>query len=736
MQESVKQQVESGENDTKNPSLFIHPYYDSGGSQNLTKLLQYIKFKAQKASLNKIEKVRKVVFNPMDFYTVQEAFELLKLDNSLIPSNRTTEAFNATIKEMLDFERNGKYKTGYIYPAIFEDGKSIVIKPMIFTCPEEGTWMPTNLYRRMMVQYNIVPLKRYLSNVLGGEENNTYSNPESYLITKNGESTHFNPYALSVLENLKKKVKESFQPYETIPLDEFYKDIFEISNQDTGVVAINKDYYILNKEIHLNDEGNPIREPESYFHYSSIFYAIEKLITTEVLVLSEKYGLPITKIKINQYIKELPKTQERVPHHLQVRLLKLSEINEGLVISQRMSSADKDLFLSIGDGLKLLKDFEKEIKNTHIALKESGVKKLTQFLISKIEEHFINKKTLYIYDIENPFPKSNDAERNSIENQRYFKKFIMDSYYYYEAYTSDGKTYYYILDPRHCISVLLRLAEVSKTNLSYTNQYNICKLLREKMISDSSPKLDSAVVPNQKKKLEDEFAIIQEKEKKEAIKAERKKSYNIILAHFSGAIMLIVSFYSFLLFESKIALFFIPISILVAYKLGDIFRKKKKNLLEMHPDLDISSGQPVELDSGIYVSLIEKVLYSKNLTLEDRIMTPESIPGLFRPAIARMREEKPVIKDIAEEILLQNLMIILANYSMIVNVPNKFKTKKTPEKIYLAREHLKDSLIRTQMMQYCESKAKQLQKAAQHDEYGYFQYLANLLDNDFKSVLI
>lgn len=726
--------VKSSELDTTNPALFIHPYFESSGTQTLTKIIHFLKLRSHKAELEKNSKLRKYRYKSADFYSIQEVMEMVKYDNSILPQGKTIEALNDTIMDMMDFSRNGKYKTGYLYPVLHGDSQNFSVKILIVTCPEEEAWLPTSVYRNIFTQHNKPIIKKYLSSISYEKESIYYTEPNSYLISRMGKTTTFNPYGLSILEPVKSKIRDAFAPYKPIPIGDFFTDILEYCSEGTESIAISKDYYIIKRVLTLNHLGNTDYEPEIYYHYFSLFHALEELIQKEFLSLSEIYGLPVSKIKINQYTTKLSGKLERDPYLYAEKFAAITEIVEGFIVSNRMTAEEKDLILSAGDGLSLLKAFQVEIQNTANYLRDLRQKKFLEILMQRIDEHFDIKKTLYIYDVERPFVESYEADKNTKENKQFVKKALLANFYNFEATTNDGKQYYYLLDPSKSISVLHNLAQLSQSNTSYANQYKICKVLREKMESDYDPKLDTSIQPNQKKIFQDEIVKFRDKEKKESIKLERKKSYNSFLAQSVGASLIFVMFYLYLYTQSFIPLILIPGVILFAYKLGDIFRKKKKSVIHGNPNIAYTNLLVSDAESGIYNEIVKKIISSKNLEVADRIMTSERLKYVFKESIRKLKEEKPSFNEFSEDTLITNLTSAMEKISMVVSVPKHIRTGKISDKVLFAKDHLKDSLIKEQMLHYCESLAKPDKNGKIREDSGFYKYLSILLDNNFKEI--
>lgn len=338
--------------------------------------------------------------------------------------------------------------------------------------------------------------------------------------------------------------------------------------------------------------------------------------------------------------------------------------------------------------------------------------------------------------MDRPFVESYESSKNTNENKIYVKKNLLSKYHFFESTTHDGRQYYYLLNPKHSLSILHNLAQLSKTNSSYVNQYKICKILREKMEAEYVPELDSGLLPTQKKMIQDEMNKFKEKEKKEALILERKKSYNSFLAQIVGATSIFILFYSYLYFQNIIPLILLPFSIGIAYKLGDIFRKKKKSFVEGNPNVSYTNIILSDSDSVIYNEIVKKIISSKKLEVKDRIMSKDSLKFIFQENIKKLKEEKPSFIEFSEEILLNNLYSAIEKFSMVIIVPKNLRFKNVPEKILLIKDHLKDNFIRAQMHHYCESLSKPDKSGKMREDAAFYKYLSIVLDHDFKGLFL
>ena len=719
------------EPENKNSFQYIYPFNDSLGSVILSRIVYHSKKKAEKAEMERIDKFKKYVLRLSDFYTLQELAETLKFDSSLTQAHKSSESLAEVFDEMMDVKNRGKTKYGYLYPVIQEDSKDFRAKILVSITPESVP-IPTSVYRGIFLKYNKSPIMNYLSSFSYEQDSDYYKNPMQFLFKNEGGEKSFNPYGLSILEKMRQAVNNAFDPFTPIELPDFFQDLGEYYSNSDSAVRVNDYYYILKKDIILNRQGIPTREPEVFFHFVTLYYAIEKVILEDINQICDRYGLPVSKSQIKDFVSKFPITTVRDPNLLTERLASLDSIMQKINLNPRMEPWEKNIITSVKDGISILFDFNKQIKITNDILEDGQKKLLLELITLHIEEHFKLKKTLYVYDPERPFVESHERENNTPENKLLVKNYIFKNYYFYETSTREGRLFYYLLNPKCSLEVMANLADVSQKNESYQNQYKAVKLLREKMIKDNVKDLDKNIDTKQKYSLERDLKDIKEKEiKLEEIK-ERKRSYNSTLALTSGAIFTMIILMILMINQNPLIMILLPLSIILSYYMGKIFKKKKKDLLNNNPNLNHFAEASFDSKSSYYIDIAKKVLFENNSKIEDRILDKQKLSSIYFSLVPKMRENRPsTFNEMSNDNIVENLLDVTERFCLVITVPPEISRGNLAKQIYIAKDYLKDDFIKAQLLEFCINKQKVAKLNKSTDIERFFRYIAEILDHDF-----
>ena len=730
MAEITNNPISNSDPENRNSVQYIYPFNESIGSAILSRIVYHSKQKAEKAEMERIDKFKKYVLRLNDFYTVQELYETLKFDSSLTPSHKTTESLDDALKEMMDISNKGRIKYGYLYPVLQEVNNELKAKILVSITPEMVA-LPTAVYRGIFIKYNKSFILNYLSSFRHDPESDYYKNPNGYLIKVENGIKIFNPYGLSILETLREIIRDGFSPFTPIELTDFFQDTSEYCSNSDFALRLNDLYYLNKYEIVLNHQGIPTREPEVFFHYLSIYNVMEKLILEDISEICDKYGLSVTKSQVKEYIRKFPKSSIKDPNLLVERLANLDSIMQKVNASSRMDSGEKKMISSLKTGISLLFDFDGLIKSTNSVLTEARKKQMLENISLNIEDHFKVKKTLYVYDPERPFVESYDKEKNTPDNKLLVKNYIFKNYYY-ETSTNEGKPFYYILNPKCCLEVMVNLADLAQKNDSYSNQYRVVKLLRDKMIKDGITNLDQNIDLKQKNSLDRNLKEIKEKEKKiEEIK-ERKRSYNSMLAFASGGASFILILVLMMIYQNPIIMALIPVSLILSYYLGGVIKKGKKDLLNNNPNLNHFTEVSFDANSSYYIDIVKKLLYEDSPKIEDKFLDKQKLSFIFLAMIPKIRENRPsMTNEVTDENIIENMIDITERFSLVITVPPEISKGNMAKQIYIAKENLKDNYIKSQLLEFCLNKQKVAKLNKSTDLERYYKYLAEILDHDF-----
>jgi hypothetical protein len=731
MAEITNNPISNSDPENRNSVQYIYPFNDSQGSAILSRIVYHSKQKAEKAEMERIDKFKKYVLRLNDFYTIQELYETLKFDSSLTPSHKSTESLDDALREMIDLNNKGRIKYGYLYPVLQEINNELKAKILVSITPEMVA-LPTSVYRGIFIKYNKSFILNYLSSFRYDPESDYYKNPSGYLIKVENGVKVFNPYGLSILETLREILSDSFSPFTPIELTDFFQDTSEYCSNSEFALRLTDLYYLNQYEIVLNHQGVPTREPEVFFHFLSIYNVIEKLILEDINEYCDKYGLSVSKSQIKDYIRKFPKISIKDPNLLVERLKTLDSIMQKVNTSPRMDSGEKKIISSVKTGISLLFEFDSLIKKTNNTLAEARKKQMLENISLHIEDHFKVKKTLYVYDPERPFVESYDREKNTTENKVLVKNYIFENYYYYETSTHEGRPFYYILNPKCCLEVMVNLADLAQKNDSYSNQYKVVKLLRDKMIKDGITELDQNIELKQKNSLDRNLREIKEKEKKiEEIK-EKKRSYNSMLAFATGGVSVILIMVLLMIYQNPFIMILIPLSLILSYYLGGIIKKAKKDLLNNNPNLNHFTEVSFDSNSSYYIDIVKKLLYDDSSKIEDKFLDKQKLSFLFLSMIPKIRENRPsMTNEVTDENIIENMLDITERLCLVITVPPEISKGSMAKQIYIAKENLKDNFTKAQLLEFCHNKQKVSKLNKSTDLERYYKYLADILDHDF-----
>ncbi len=717
--------------ENRNSVQYIYPFNETQGSAILSRIVYHSKQKAEKAEMERIDKFKKYILRLNDFYTIQELFETLKFDSSLTQSHKSTESIDEALKEMIDLNNKGRIKYGYLYPVLQEINNELKAKILVSITPEMVA-LPTAVYRGIFIKYNKSYILNYLSSFRHDPESDYYKNPNGYLIKVENGIKVFNPFGLSILETLREIINDGFSPFTPIELNDFFQDTGEYCSNSEFALRLNDLYYLNKYEIVLNHQGVPIREPEVFFHYLSIYNTVEILILVDINELCDKYGLSVTKSQIKEYIRKFPKTSIKDPNLLAERLATLDSIMQKVNASPRMESGEKKMISSIKRGISLLYEFDSLIKKTNDFLSEARKKQMLENISLHIEDHFKVKKTLYVYDPERPFVESYERDKNTPDNKILVKNYIFKNFYYYETSTHDGRPFYYILSPKCCLEVMVNLADLAQNNDSYSNQYKVVKLLRDKMIKDGITDLDQNIELKQKNSLDKNLKQIKEKEKKIEEVKEKKRSYNSMVAFASGGTSIIFIMVLLMIYQNPIIMTLIPVSLILSYYLGGVIKKAKKDLLNNNPNLNHFTEVAFDSNSSYYIDIVKKLLYNDSSKIEDKFLDKHKLSFIFLSMIPKIRENRPsMTNEVSDENIIENMIDITERFSLVITVPPEISKGNMAKQIYIAKENLKDNYIKAQLLEFCLNKQKVAKLNKSTDLERYYKYLAEILDHDF-----
>ena len=715
----------------------LFPLAEGDGSTTLLRIIALAKMKLEKALSDRTNLANQnlsgkdINISLDDFYTLQDIIDVLKYDIELSGKNKTTEAINDAFVEMLDLRKNGLKKKGYLYPVFFERGGRLKAKIVIAVAYDNKPTSIT-LYRPFFFKHTKFAIEPFIKNFDDSKTGKYYTNPEVSLIFKKENTIEFNPYGLSLLEDLREEIKDAFNPFSFIELQDFHDDIYNYIRSESLLKIINSKYYIYKREIELNQLGEAKVEPEVYFHYISLFTIMEDLITVNLIALAGQVGLDVSKSQIKDYSKKFPKITSRVISEYTERYPHLSEIVSKFNISSKMNKSQSGLVSAIKTGFTILGELSKFFKEVENEIFLQKNKQVTKALIDGIESHFMNSKTLYIFSPKKPFPESVDQKLISPELTSQIKDLVLDKYQYFESQDNNGNKFFYLLSPQHCLKVVVNLATIFEKDEKYKIQYKIAKLLREKMIKEGIQNLDSSLDFTQKKKLEESLVVLNrsyiESEEKEDI----KKNFNNLFAYASGSFYLIILLYMYIFYNNTVLLIMSPLALFVGYVSGRIFKKKKNQILFNNPNIDLNIGATIPPELKAYIPILKDTVFSNKTNAEDIVMNTADMENYFKSNLSTlMSKNLTLFNNLPQEKSIELLGEVARSLSILIKIPKYIQNKHFPEEVLINKDFLKDNFKKAQVMEFYKSNLKQASDMKINDDLRYYKYILEILECDF-----
>ena len=726
---------EKSDNPETKDQLF--PLAEGDGSTTLLRIIALAKTKLEKALSDRTTLANQnlsgkdINISLDDFYSLQDIIDVLKYDIELSGKNKTTEAINDAFVEMLDIRKNGVKKKGYLYPVFFERGGQLKAK-IVIAVAFDNKLTPLSLFRPFFFKHTKFAIEPFIKNFDDSKTSKYYTNPEISLVHKKESTIEFNPYGLSLLEDLREEIKDAFNPFSFIELQDFHDDVYNYIRSEGLLKIINSKYYIYKREIVVNQLGEPKVEPEVYFHYISLFTIMEDLVTVNLLALAGQFGLDVSKSQIKDYIKKFPKITSRNISEYTDRYSYLSEIVSRFNITSKMNKSQSGLVSSIKTGFTILSDLSKFFKDVENEIFLQKNKQITQTLIDGIESHLTNSKTLYVFSPKKPFPESIDQKLISSELISQIKDIVLSKYHYFESQDSNGNKIFFLLSPQHCLKVVVNLATIFEKDEKYKNQYKIAKLLREKMIKEGIQNLDASLDPAQKKKLEESLVVLNRSYIESEEKEEIKKNFNNLFAYASGSFYLIILLYMYIFYNNTILLIMSPLALFVGYVSGRMFKKKKNQILFNNPNIELNIGVTIIPELKPYIPILKDTIFSNKTNAEDIVMSTSDMVIYFKSNLSTlMSKNLTLFNNLPQEKTIELLGEVARSLSIIIKIPKYVQNKHFPEEVLVNKDFLKDNFKKAQVIEFYKSNLKQASDMKITDDLRYYKYILEILECDF-----
>ncbi len=718
---------------------YLFPLLEGDGSTTLLRIIALSKGKIEKA-LNERSLAgqslsgKEPAINLDDFYTLQEMADVLKYDIELSGKNKTTEALNDAYVEMLDIRKNGIKKKGYLYPIFLEKGGRLKAK-IIIAVALDNKPTPISKFRPFFFKFNRYSIEPFIKNFDDSRTNKYYTDPEISLIQKRDNGVEFNPYGLSLLEDLRGEIKQAFPPFAQLEIPDFHQDIYNYIRSENLLKIINERYYIFKRPIALNPLGEPKVEPELHFHYLSLISIMEELASSNLLSIATQYGLDVSKSQIKDYIKKYPKITSRNIKDYQERSKVLSEIVNKFNTTPKMNKIHSGLVSSLKIGFDILNDLNKNMKEVEAEISLQKNKQAIDTVIDSIETHLNNTKTLFVFNPKSPFPESYESKKVPQEVIKQIQDLVLEKYHFFESQDDSGDKIYYLLSPKHCLKVVVNLATLFQKEEKYKFQYKIAKLLREKMIHEGAPHLDSSLDPSQKKKLEESLVGLNRTYVESEEKEEIKKNFNNVFAYAGGSIYLIVLLYMYIFNNSTTLLLFSPFALFIGYMAGRIFKRKKNQILYNNPHVDLNTGVTILPELKPIIPILTETIFSSKIKADEIVMDIKDLQYYFSSNLSQlMAKNLSMFQNVPEEKSIEFFNDVARSISVVIRIPKSIQIKTLPDEYFIYKDFLRDSFRKAQVMEIYKNKLKQAKDNKNTEETRYYKYLLEILECDFSDI--
>jgi hypothetical protein len=725
--------------DNSETKEYLFPLLEGDGSTTLFRIIALSKGKIEKALTERSLAGQSLSgkepsINLDDFYTLQDMADVLKYDIELSGKNKTTEALNDAYVEMLDIRKNGMKKKGYLYPVFLEKGGRLKAKILIAVALDNKP-TPVSKYRPFFFKHTRFSIEPFIKNFDDSHTNKYYTNPEISLLQKKENGVEFNPYGLSLLEDLREEIKQAFPPFAHLEIPDFYQDMHNFIRSEDLLKIVNERYYIFKRPVSLNPLGEPKVEPEVHFHYLSLISIMEELVTSNLLTIAAQYGLDVSKSHIKDYSKKYPKITSRNIKDYQERVTALSEIVNKFNITPKMNKLHSGLVSSLKTGFEIIKDLNKSMKEVEAEISFQKNKQAIDTVIDSIETHLSNTKTLFIFNPKSPFPESYDSKKVPQEVVKQIQEMVLEKYHFFESREDSGEKIYYLLSPKYCLKVVVNLATLFQKEEKYKFQYKIAKLLREKMIHEGAPHLDSSLDPSQKKKLEESLIGLNRTYLESEEKEEIKKNFNNVFAYAGGSIYLIVLLYMYIFNNNTTLFIFSPFAIFIGYMTGRIFKKKKNQILNNNPHIDLNTGVTILPELKPIIPILTETIFSAKTKADEIVMDLKDLQYYFSSNLSQlMSKNLSLFQNVPEEKSIEFFNEVARSISVVIRIPKSIHIKTLPDEYYIYKEFLKDNFKKSQVLELYKNKMKQSRDSKNTEETRYYKYLLEILECDFSNI--
>ena len=175
----------------------------------------------------------------------------------------------------------------------------------------------------------------------------------------------------------------------------------------------------------------------------------------------------------------------------------------------------------------------------------------------------------------------------------------------------------------------------------------------------------------------------------------------------------------------------IPVSGIVAYFFGKVFKKEgKKNNINV-PETKITEKKAKDKTPNSYFELAESIVFPNSFkTIDERIITRKKLRKILNDSYPSLKNKSfDTFKDMSDEKALSLLETTITENSVNIEVPSEFVPKNEANMYFFSKTDLRSPLLKKKIIDHLNqesSKNKKLEK--------YYSFLIVEINNEVNSI--
>ncbi|MCB1141019.1 MAG: hypothetical protein H7A24_02525 [Leptospiraceae bacterium] len=664
------------------------------------------------------------IFNPENFLELHDLCKRIESDHSLSENQKSLNGINEALREMVDAAGRGKVKFGFIYPIIRYWDKELKISLKVLGA-QSGKVVTILPYRTSFMDHSKSQLDKYLAPENYSADSDYIKNPQKFLFMDGKNSLKYNPYGLSLSNQIFNKLREAFAPYSPLHLIEFQKDLFDYFSQSSYVKRLTPEYHVKNSSINFDENFNLLNEPEELFHLRNLVIAQESVAERVFLPLLKSLKMDVSFANLNSYYSMYSNPLSNDPGEEMERIEQLIISINQIPNSDKFSQDDQKVLEALKAGNELINILLLLIPHLKNEIDNLKRKARIQSAFNKIVSHNAGEKTLFRYNLHNPL----ENFEPKIENESLAKEldaFLKKNLFYRKVSPEYGVDFLYFLAPDNALQVVHNLARLTSNGVSkFKEQYEVSKELYYEMTGSKLENLNTAIPSALIPKLESEIAELDEKQIKQEKSLSFKDRFNRHAAYLTILIGLILSIFLFIHQDQPIILFLsIPLSLFLGFVMGIVFQKRDK---------EENYSEKFKKD---LIPIYEKAKYYINLpgsNPETRIFTRSKLQLFYKDYLLEIRTNLKDFQNETDDRILNLLVDSGIKFCVAFKLPEKAIPEGSPDtEIYIPKVLLKNETSKNAIL---ESVQKMYDLAGDSNTRAMYGYLNKILRQDLSNYL-